>query len=525
MPAPLRALRQRIWVVIFCALGAAGLAYTLSAAQEVKYSATASLLFRDPQLDQKLFGSAVFQPATDPTREAATNVRLTSLEVVAARTSKALNGSLTPAEVSSDVEVSAAGASDVANVNAVAHDPELAARLANTFAQQFIAFRRDADRSKIASALNLVNERLKGLSGSSLTGREGTTLRQQLGQLKILAALQTGNAELVQPAMRPSVPASPRPGRNAIIGLVFGLLLGGGVAVLLGRLDRRIKDAGDLGDIFRRPVLGALPEHQSFAESAKDLSVLSSVEAEPIRMLRANLRYFNVDREIRSVLVTSAAPAEGKSTVALYLAAAAASSGTRTILVEADLRRPTVSAKLGLTTSRGLSQVLAGVSDLRPAVERHEATAGGRGVPLDVLPCGPVPPNPTDLLDSDRMRQIIEALEREYELVVIDTPPTSVVSDAIPLVNEVSGVLVVGRIGKTTFDSASHLQSQLENLHAHVIGVVANSAGRGSDSAYGYSYGYGYGQFEGTQPARSNGHSAKGVATASVVERIGLSQE
>lgn len=499
LPAPLRALRQHVWIVVFCALGMAALAYTISAAQEVKYSATASLLFRDPQLDQKLFGSAVFAPPTDPTREAATNVRLTSLEVVAARTSKALGGSLTPGEVSNDIEVSAAGASNVANVNATAHDPELAARLANTFAQQFIAFRRDADRSKITSAVNLINARLKGLSPNSLTGSEGTTLRQQLGQLKILAALQTGNAELVQPAMRPSSPSSPRLTRNTIGGLFFGLVLGCGLAVLLGRLDRRIKDASDLGDIFGRPVLGALPEHPAFAAPTKDLSVLSSAEAEPIRMLRANLRYFNVDREIRSVLVTSAAPAEGKSTVALYLAAAAASSGTSTILVEADLRRPTLSANLGLTTSRGLSQVLAGVGNLSSAVERIEATAGPRGVALDVLPCGPVPPNPTDLIDSVRMRQIVEALEREYELVVIDTPPTSVVSDAIPLVNEVSGVLVVGRIGKTTFDSASHLQTQLENLHAHVIGVVANSAGSGADTAYGYSYGYG--QLGSLQPA------------------------
>jgi Mrp family chromosome partitioning ATPase len=137
--------------------------------------------------------------------------------------------------------------------------------------------------------------------------------------------------------------------------------------------------------------------------------------------------------------------------------------------------------------------VLASVRDLRSAIDKVQGTAKDGGQPLHVLPSGPIPPNPTDLIESDRMRQIIKSLERAYDLVVIDTPPTSIVSDAIPLVNEVSGVLVVGRLGKTTRDSASHLHSQLENLGADVLGVVVNSIGRGTRyGGYGYGYGYGY---------------------------------
>src|SRR3954471_6446585 len=233
LPALLRTVRRRLAIVLVCVIVLPAAAFVFSKAQQNEYTATASLLFRDPQFDQKLFGSTVFQPTTDPAREAATNVKLVSLEVVAARTSKALGGHPTPAEVSSAVTVSPAGQSDVANIQAVDHDPAFAAKLVNTFAQQFIAFRRDADRSKIASAEGLVQSQLSGLSPALRAGRQGTVLRQHSDELKILAALQTGNAELVQPAQTPSSASSPQPVRNAAIGLLLGLLVGVGIAILL----------------------------------------------------------------------------------------------------------------------------------------------------------------------------------------------------------------------------------------------------------------------------------------------------
>src|SRR3954466_7427730 len=205
--AVMRVLRRRIGVVLICALlvPAAALAFSLS--QEKQYSASASLLFRDPQLDQKLFGSTVFAPSSDPAREAATNAKLASLEVVAARTSKALGGSPAPSDISSRIRVESAGQSDVVSITATDPKPSFAAKLANTFAQQFIAFRRDADRSKVSSAQQLVQEQLKRLTPIERSGAQGGALRQRSEQLQILAALQTGNAELVQPANTPGAPS------------------------------------------------------------------------------------------------------------------------------------------------------------------------------------------------------------------------------------------------------------------------------------------------------------------------------
>jgi succinoglycan biosynthesis transport protein ExoP len=513
-PAVVVALRRRLWMIIACAVLVPAAALAFSFLQEKQYSTSASLLFRDPQFDQKIFGSTVFQPTSDPNREAATNVKLVSLNVVAARTAKALGTGISPGEVSGKVTVASAGQSDVANITATDHEPAFAAKLANTFATQFIAFRRDADRSKIASASRLVQQQLSGLPARELRGPQAVTLRKQAEQLRILGALQTGNAELVQPAEVPGAPSSPNPIRNAMIGLVFGILLGLGLAMLRERLDRRLKDPKDISDAFDRPVLGAIPESRQIAGGHQSIIELGAGEAESFRMLRANLRYFNVDRKVVSVLITSASPGEGKSTVAAYLAAAAASAGQNVLLLEADLRRPTLGARLGVPAGVGLSRVLSGDGTLRSAVQKVSvATRGGGGSAgtrsMDVCVAGPIPPNPADLIESDRMRQIIKRAEQHYDLVVIDTPPTSVVSDAIPLVKEVSGVIVVTRLGKTTRESAAGLRGQLENLDAHTLGVVVNSIGKTGAYGYGYGgYGYGYGPLtEPSAPATGNGRS------------------
>src|SRR3954467_3378776 len=240
--AVMRVLRRRIGVVLICALLVPAAALVFSLSQQKQYSATASLLFRDPQLDQKFSGSPIFAPSSDPTREAATNVKLASLEVIAARTSKALSGKIAPGEITGKIAVAPAGQSDVVSITATDPDPAFAAKLSNLFAQQFIAFRRDADRSKISAAQELVKEQIKRLSSSEQSGSQGAALRRGNEQLQILAALQTGNAELVQPATAPDSPSSPQTRRNVVVAALLGLLMGCGMALLLERIDRRLKD-------------------------------------------------------------------------------------------------------------------------------------------------------------------------------------------------------------------------------------------------------------------------------------------
>lgn len=515
-----RVIRRRFALIALCALIVPAAALGLSLLQEKQYTASASLLFRDPGLDQKLFGSSFIEPSRDPDREAATNVRLVSLKAVAARTAGKLPGTRLDAEdVAAKIDVAAEEGSDVLAVEATDRDPRFAARLANAFAEQYIQFRRSADRAKVQEALGLIERQVTDLPRSERNGSRGRSLRERGEELQVLASLQTGNAELVQRADEPKTPSSPKPVRNTAVGLALGLLLGVALAFLLERLDRRLRDPKEIEAMFERPILGAIPNSRALArERAAGSGRLPAAESESFRMLRANLRYFNVDRDVQTVLVTSAAPGDGKSTVAWNLATAAAGAGTRALLIEADLRHPSLARGLGVDHTVGLSTVLAGERELRDVVQqvpvptRQNGRASMRTV--DVVFAGPLPPNPTDLIESDRMREVVKRAEQDYEFVVIDTPPTSVVSDAIPLVNQVGGVIVVGRLGKSTRESVLHLRNQLRNLDAPTLGVVVNAIG-GDTGSYGYGYGYGYGYAETgeaqTEPSTDDGRSARGL--------------
>jgi non-specific protein-tyrosine kinase len=194
---------------------------------------------------------------------------------------------------------------------------------------------------------------------------------------------------------------------------------------------------------------------------------------------------------LRSVLVTSANPGEGKTTVAWNLARAEAAFGANVLIVEADMRRPVLARSLGAQATPGLSQLLTAEVHLEDLVQStgfqesengHSSTAR-----IDVLLAGTPPSNPAELLGSDRMQAVLETVPEAYDLVVLDTPPASVVSDVFPMFESVGGVVVVGRLGMTTYEAARQLREQLRNLDAPVLGVVVN-ADLTSGAAARYSY-------------------------------------
>jgi capsular exopolysaccharide synthesis family protein len=226
---------------------------------------------------------------------------------------------------------------------------------------------------------------------------------------------------------------------------------------------------------------------------------LPFVENEAFRMLRASLRYFNVDREMRSVLISSYMAGVGKSTVAWNLARVAATS-SKVVIVETDLRNPSLAAQHGLRAGPGLAELLTHKVELEEAIQAKPIAGGGNGAEggeraLDVIVAGAMPPNPSELIESGAMDGVLAQLGERYELVVIDTAPMGVVSDAFPLLRKVDGVIAVTRIGLDTRDSAAHLREQLARLEAPVLGIVANAVKLGRRGRYGYGYygGYGYG--------------------------------
>ena len=507
LEALLRMLRRRLPILLAATLLVPAAAYAWSESQERVYTASTTLLFRDPGLDQKLFGSSGVAPFQDPQRQAATNVQLVELDVVSRRTATEFPG-LTGDEVRSKVSAAPLGQSDLVAVNADDNDPRRAAALANAFAEQFIAYRRAADRSKIRGAREVVSRGLADLDPAERNGPIARSLRERASTLDILASLQTGNVELAQSATPPGSPSSPRVRRNVAVGLLLGLLLGIALAVGFERIDRRLKDSESVEEIFARPVLGGIPESGTLSHAGLTPGSLRSAESEAFRMLRANLRYFNVNREIRTVLITSAASGEGKSTVAWNLAGAAAMSGESVLLLEADLRHPKVAKALEIDPRRGVTSVVARQVALDDAISSLVIDERpGRVVTMDVLPAGPVPPNATDIVESDALRDVLSTVRDRYDLVVIDTAPMSIVSDAVPLMHRVDGVIIVSRLYASRRDAATRMRDQLANLDVSVLGIVLNSV-TPEEGYYGYGYGYTYGDANGRRRRGRRGREA-----------------
>lgn len=488
-PGVARRLRRRAWVVVLCALlGAAG-AYVAARAETKRYTAAASLLFAQQQLGQQVFGYATATPITDPSVVEATNVQLASSPRVINATASQLK--LSGAQVADDVQVVPAGSSQVVTIEATANRPGLAAELANVYATQVVNTRKAAQEQLVRQAEVQVRAQLNALRARSPGSPQIAQVRSRLSQLQVLVALQTGDVQVADFAQPPRAPSSPSVHRDAALGLVGGLIIGLALVLLLDRMDRRIRDPADLAALYALPVLAEVPRSKTLSSGPGSVRppVPDAAAAEAFRLLRARLRYFNVDRKLQTLLITSAISQEGKSTIAWQLAwtAAATAPDDPVLLIEADLRRPSFAQASGLAPAPGLSEALTQDRDWRDAVQTIE-TRPGRGV-LHVLTAGAPPPNPTQLIESDKLRSLLADARDEYAFVVIDAPPSLIVSDALALVGQVDGVVVVGRLNHTDRDAATGLRSTLAELAAPVLGIIVNGVPPIADR-------YGYGPYE-----------------------------
>jgi capsular exopolysaccharide synthesis family protein len=487
------------WILI-CLVLVAGAAYGFSKHQTKKYTATASLVFNNNQLAQQVAGLAV---ASSNNQQALqnTNLKLVELGDMSAKTAALLGEGLTKEKVSANLSISAQAESNIVNVAATASSPTLAAGIANTYTTLFVKEQQNANHAYYASALKLVNKQLAALSPKERVGTAGLALQNRAQSLGVLAELRNGNVQVAQAATVPTSPSSPKISRNTVLGAILGLLLGLGVAFLLDRLDRRIREPKDLEAVYGLPLLGVVPESSALSRSAQGgnsaRALLPPGEAEAFQLIRAHLRYFNVDRELRTLLVASAGPGDGKTTITRHLASAAARMGSRVLLVEADLRRPTVVRQLDVLSGPGLADVLIGAVTLEEATQTVEVQEppreGAKGRTLDVLVAGAsLPPNPGELIESRAMETLLERVQAMYDLVVIDTPPLTAVSDAFPLLRKVDGVVIVGRVGRNRRDVAERLHETLTGAGAPLLGVIANGFKAGRFDAYGYGYSYAY---------------------------------
>lgn len=296
------------------------------------------------------------------------------------------------------------------------------------------------------------------------------------------------SATVVNTATTPTDPSSPEPVRWIILGGLLGLLAGIAIAAARNASDRSVHSPAELEEAAGAPVLGAI----AYDRAAVQTPLITSLGThhprfEAVRILRTNLQFLDIDRDNKVITITSSLAGEGKSTTACNLAIALAQAGSQVALVEGDLRRPRVSEYLGIEKSVGLTTVLVGRVSLDSALQQA-ATPG-----LDVLASGALPPNPSEILQTNAMRSLVSELRHRYDVVLIDAPPLLPVTDASLLASISDGAILVVRHGETGLDEVRTATERLHSVGARLLGTVLSMSPVKELSRYGYGYGYGYG--------------------------------
>jgi len=531
----LQVLSRRKWIIIWTtvAVTAAALAFSLVSAK--KYTATADVLL---QPSQSLATNSNSPSATLTPTDVATQIQLVTSAPVKEAVAKALR---VPILEVPKVSVTEVGLTNVIAVAATDADAARAARIANSFANNYINIEQQQEVASLLAAASQIESKISSLDTqiatldtqlatappgqqASLQAQRTALVNQEAAfkgeqaQFQVNSALQNGGATVATPAVKPISPSSPRPKRNLALGFALGLILGVGLAFGREYLDDSIRTKEDLekasGDLS---VLGLIPEVTSWKD-AETPRLVSSVApnsrvAEAYRSLRTSIQFVSLDRPVRIIQVTSPVAQEGKSTTLSNLGVVLAQNGQRVVMVCCDLRRPRLHTFFGQDNKVGFTSVLLGQTSLSEAV----VPALPDQDHLWLLASGPEPPNPSELLASPLAGEVLRTLASEFDVVLVDSPPVLPVTDAAVLSAHVDAVFVVAVAGLTGGKALRHTLETLNQVNAPVVGTVLNGVTKGG-GVYGYSNRYSSSSYTyGAYGSGSGGSASSGSASTATV--------
>jgi capsular exopolysaccharide synthesis family protein len=453
----LRAIKARRILVIATTLAAVAAAVVLSVIRSPTYSSTAKVSVEsdfNTQNANAVPGAAALEG----------QVVMTRPDVLAAA-SKALGGSPTPDQLRSDVSATAEIGVNVVDVAAEAGSADQAARVANAVANAADRVTHDeAARNFTLAAENAPNP------------AQARSFRAQAATARPMRIASVG-----QP---PASATSPKPARDIVFAGLLGLVLGCGLALLRDAFDRKVSSAHAVQASLGIPLLGYVGKDLlGMSQFPVNGAGVSDEDLESFRILRTNTEFLGDGHALTAVAVTSALPEEGKSTVASWYAYINALAGRRTILIEADLRRPVLAARLEVDESPGLSDFLLGHAD-PGEVLRSIPIEGPTAEPLAVIPAGPAPAQASELVSSPKFGEFLGEVAEAYDLVVLDCPPLLPVGDTLSIVPKVDGVMLCVRVGQTTEDQAVAAKNALRRLPTKPSGLVVTGVKPGGPDDY-----------------------------------------
>jgi capsular exopolysaccharide synthesis family protein len=501
----LRVLRRRKFTVVFITVVVVGLALAYSLVKTPIYTASTQVLVPEQS------AAAALQPTGSQQAPAAASVQreLTDAQQFA-KGDQTKAAAFALLHYHAPVSVSTAISDDVLTFTATNPSKTAAAIAANTYAQAYISANRANEVSQYTGqvlALQTSIAKLQVVAARLPAGSEQrraatssiSSLTESLQQLQATSQLaaQTGPS-IINAAVPPTSPTSPKPVRTGLLALFVGLILGLGLAFLRDRLDDKVKSPADVEANSRGlPIVGTIPlvdswkkklaPHIAFHENA------DSDVSEAYRTLRTAIQFLGIDEAQRVIGVTSSTPEEGKSTAAANLAVSFARAGQRVIVVSFDFRRPRLHLFFGLENLVGATSVLLGTATLDQALQDVAQEPN-----LRVLSSGPVPPNPAEILSLDKVRQLVGVLAGEVDILLVDCPPVLPVTDTLLISRLCDSMLVVAVAAGTRKGDLRRTNDLLSQVQAPVRGTILNRVPhRGAyASGYGYGYGYGYGSRE-----------------------------
>jgi len=515
------AVWRRKWTVVLTAILAVVVAVGLDMSKTKMYTSTVQVLLTVP--GSAAGSSASSNAASQP--NVATDIELMQSAAVKSSVAHAVGSVPT-------VAISEVGTTNVVQIAATSASPVAAAQIANAYANAYLAVSKSdylgsingqitqlqTQINSLQTTVNQINQQLANSSGSntsSLQAQLTSALSQQQLLKTQLLGLQQSSAsasggQIVDPATPSAVPSSPKTLEDALFALGIGLLIGIGIALLRDFLDDRIRNREDLElAADGTTMIGLIPDVVTWKDRKTPLLISelrpNAPAAEAYRSLRTAVQFMSIERPIKLIQITSPAAADGKTTTSANLAVAMARAGQRVVLVACDLRKPRLHEFFGLPNIRGFTTVLLGDAEVNDVLIPVPEEDG-----LLLLPSGPIPPNPSELLSGARTRALFTQLASDFDVVVIDTSPILPVTDASVLATFTDAVILVAAANTSTKRDIRRAIELLSRVDANIVGTVLNRASQTDSYAY-YRYGYGHGPDE---PARTNGNGASSIRAA-----------